>query len=81
MNKVFRRVKQNVVQSRAFQASIVAVGSALAAPAAFAQTLPTEVDTAIENAGLMLVAGATAVIIAMVAFWALKKLGGKMGWW
>lgn len=63
------------------QKKLAALGLVLSAPALYAQTLPAEVDTAIENAGLMLVAGATAVIIAMVAFWALKKLGGKMGWW
>jgi hypothetical protein len=29
----------------------------------------------------MLTDAATAVIVAMVAFWALRKLGSKMGWW
>lgn len=43
--------------------------------------MPSEVSTAITSAGTMLVSGATAVIIAMVGFWALKKLGSKMGWW
>lgn len=60
-----------------------AAGAALvAAGAANAQaTLPAGVEDAIDNASGMLVAGATAVIVAMVAFWALRKLGSKMGWW
>ncbi len=54
----------------------------LAAPAAFAQAaLPAGVDAAVTEAGEMLVLGATAVIIAMVGFWATRKLGSKMGWW
>lgn len=60
-----------------------AAGAALvAATGAQAQaTLPAGVEDAIDNASGMLTAGATAVIVAMVAFWALRKLGSKMGWW
>lgn len=78
---MFQKLKSTVVRSRAFQASIVAVGTLVAAPAAFAQAaLPTGVAAAITEAGEMLVLGATAVIVAMVAFWGVKKLGTKMGW-
>ena len=42
--------------------------------------LPTEVNTAIDAAGDDLVAAVGLVIVAMVAFWGLKKLGTKMGW-
>ena len=57
-------------------AALVAAGGAQAQAA-----LPTGVDAAITEAGDMLVLGGTAVVIAMVGFWAIKKLGGKMGWW
>lgn len=78
---MFQKLKKTIVQSRAFQASVVGVGS-LASPAVFAQAaLPAGVDAAITEGGEVLVLGATAVIIAMVGFWALKKLGTKMGWW
>lgn len=62
------------------RAKLAALAS-LAAPAAFAQTVPAEVNTAITNAGAMLLATATAVVVAMVAFWGMRKLGAKMGWW
>jgi hypothetical protein len=79
---MFQQLKRAFVRSHAFQASIVAVGTAVAAPGAFAQAaLPTGVDAAITDAGEMLVLGGTAVVIAIVGFWAIKKLGGKMGWW
>lgn len=73
-------VKQAVTTTTAKVVAVLA--PAAAAPAAFAQAaLPAGVDAAITEASDMLVLGATAVIIGMVAFWALKKLGGKMGWW
>lgn len=79
MNKMFRQVKQNVrsVTGRA----LAVIGGASAAPAVFAQAaLPTGVAAAITEAGEVLVLGATAVIVAMIAFWGVKKLGTKMGW-
>lgn len=59
-----------------------AAGAALvASTGAMAQAaLPTGVDAAITEAGEVLVLGATAVIVAMIAFWGVKKLGTKMGW-
>lgn len=67
----------SLVQSR--KAKLAAF--ALAAPSAFAQNVPAEVDTAIDNAGAMLLAAGTSVVVAMVAFWAMRALGKKMGWW
>lgn len=78
---MFQKLKQTVVRSRAFQATVVA-STAITAPAVYAQAaLPAGVQTAITDAGDVLVLGATAVIIAMVAFWGMRKLGSKMGWW
>lgn len=42
--------------------------------------LPAEVTAAISTAGVDMVAAVTAIIIAFVAFWGLKKLAGKFGW-
>lgn len=52
---------------------IATAGSAHAA-------LPAAVTTAIGDAGTDMVAAITAIIGAFVAFWGLKKLGGKLGW-
>lgn len=43
--------------------------------------LPAAVTTAIDTAGADLLTAATAVIVAMVAFWGLRKVGQKLGWW
>lgn len=53
---------------------LVGLGSAHAA-------LPTVVTDAITAAGADLSTAASAIIAAMVAFWGLRKLGAKMGWW
>lgn len=42
--------------------------------------LPAEVTTAITTAGADMVAAITAIIVAFVAFWGLKKLASKFGW-
>lgn len=42
--------------------------------------LPTGVTTAIDSAGADMVTAITAIIVAFVAFWGLKKLGSKLGW-
>lgn len=55
------------------------LGFGVALPAAAA--VPEGVTTAITGAGTDMTTVATAVIIALVAFWALKKIGTKMGWW
>uniref|UniRef100_A0AAU8BAN9 Capsid protein G8P n=1 Tax=Dulem virus 61 TaxID=3145772 RepID=A0AAU8BAN9_9VIRU len=43
--------------------------------------LPANVTTAINDVGTDLATAAGLVITAMVAFWGLRKLGQKMGWW
>lgn len=43
--------------------------------------LPTEVSTAITDAGSNLAAAAIAIISGLAAFWGLRKLGQKLGLW
>jgi len=42
--------------------------------------VPEGVTTAITSAGADLVTVVTAVIVAFIAFWGLRKLGAKFGW-
>lgn len=42
--------------------------------------VPAAVTTAITGTGADMVTVITAVIVAFVAFWGLKKLASKMGW-
>lgn len=42
--------------------------------------LPEGVTTAITGAGADMVTAITAIITAIVPFWGLKKLAGKLGW-
>lgn len=59
-----------------------AAGAALMTAAGAARAeLPAGVASAITEAGSDLTDAATAVIVAMIAFWALRKVGQKMGWW
>ena len=53
----------------------------LATSGAAHAALPASITSAISDAGADLSTAATAVIVAMVAFWALRKVGTKMGWW
>ena len=43
--------------------------------------VPPEVLTGITTAGANLALVATAIIVALIAFWGLRKLAQKMGWW
>lgn len=43
--------------------------------------LPAEISNRVEDLGVDLVLAGGAVMLAIVAFWALRKLGQKMGWW
>lgn len=54
--------------------------AALAAAGAAHAALPLEVATEIATAKTDMLAAIGLVIAAMVAVWALKKLGSKMGW-
>lgn len=75
MNKKF-----NVIaQSRALRAAVVA--GALTAGVSAHAALPAAVTAAISDAGADLVTAATAVIVAIAAFWGLKTVGKKIGLW
>ena len=65
--------KQVAARLALIPAFFLATGAANAA-------LPPEVTTAINTAGTDMVAAVTAIIVAFVAFWGLKKLGSKLGW-
>lgn len=56
---------------------LMAFGLASQAQAA----LPEGITTAITGATGDLATAATAIIVGMLAFWGLRKLGSKMGWW
>lgn len=59
-----------------------AAGAALMTAAGAARAeLPAAVTSAITEAGTDLTDAATAVIVALVAFWGLRKVGQKLGWW
>lgn len=75
MNKKF-----NVIaQSRALRAAVAA--GALTAGVSAHAALPAAVTGAITDAGADLVTAATAVIVAIAAFWGLKTVGKKIGLW
>ena len=55
--------------------------AALLASGAVMAEIPAAVSTEITTAKTDLMAGGALLIAAGVAFWGLKKLGTKMGWW
>lgn len=65
--------------NRSVSRSLALVPLALGAAAANAE-VPAAVTTAITGAGADMVTTVTAVIVAFVAFWGLRKLGQKFGW-
>lgn len=76
-------MKNQIARSLAQKAVLraMAVGSVLSALGMSAHAaLPTEVTDAIATAGADMVAAITAIIVAFVAFWGLKKLASKFGW-
>ncbi len=72
-NLVSRLVKNQVLRGATVASVLASMGVAHAA-------LPTEVTAAITTAGADMVAAITAIIVAFVAFWGLKKLASKFGW-
>lgn len=44
-------------------------------------TVDSAITTAISSASGDLTTIGTAIIVAMVAFWGVKAIGRKMGWW
>ena len=56
-------------------------GATLAAAQSAYAALPSGIEAAINSVGADLETAATAILTAMLGFWALRKLGSKMGWW
>lgn len=70
----FKTAKKYGAKLSAIPAFVIATtGSAHAA-------LPAGITDAITTAGVDMVTAITAIITAFVGFWALKKLGSKLGW-
>lgn len=67
-----------LAQIMAFLALSLGMSQAFAAVPA---GLPAEVTAGITTAGANLALAATAIIVALIAFWGLRKLAQKMGWW
>ena len=61
-------------------AALVAVPLTTFSVSAYA-ALPDGVNTAISSVGTDLETAASLILSAMIGFWALRKLGTKMGWW
>lgn len=57
------------------------VGGVLAPVLSAHAALPTGIESAITGAGADLVTAGTAVVVAMIGFWAIKKVGTKLGFW
>lgn len=57
------------------------VGGALAPVLSAHAALPAGVESAITGAGADLVTAGTAVVLAMIGFWAIRKVGQKLGFW
>jgi hypothetical protein len=57
------------------------VGGVLAPVLSAHAALPAGVETAIGTAGTDLVTAGTAVVVAMIGFWAVKAVGRKLGFW
>ncbi len=67
--------------NKKFALRLASIPAAVAASVGTAQAaIPVGITTAITDTGVDLVAGMTAVTLAFIAFWGLKKLAGKMGW-
>jgi len=59
----------------------VSLGTTSAFATVPATGLPPEVTAGITAAGANLALAATSIIVALIAFWGLRKLAQKMGWW
>ena len=66
--------------SKLLQLRLLAIPSFAVATGAAHAAVPEAVTTAITGAGTDMVTTITAVIVAFVAFWGLRKLGQKFGW-
>lgn len=66
-------------QVKKYGAGVAALPLVLAGSAHAA--LPAGIETAIEGAGTDLVTAGTAVVVAMIGFWAIRVVGRKLGFW
>lgn len=57
------------------------VGGMLAPVLSAQAALPAGVEAGITGAGDDLVTAGTAVVVAMIGFWAIRKVGQKLGFW
>lgn len=76
MNKLNVITKQ--AQARAVRLGALALASGVGAAHA---ALPAGVEAGITGAGADLVTAGTAVVVAMIGFWAIRKVGQKLGFW
>lgn len=80
MNKLVVVTKK--AHARALRVGALAAVAAVASAAGAARAaLPTGVESAITTAGTDLVTAGTAVVVAMIGFWAIRKVGTKLGFW
>ena len=66
-------------QVKKYGAVVAAAPLALAGSAYAA--LPAGVEDSIQTAGADLVTAGTAVVVAMIGFWAIRAVGRKLGFW
>jgi energy-converting hydrogenase Eha subunit E len=62
-------------------AALVVLASMFTVAPAAASSLTDAVSTAVATAQGDLTTIAQAVILALLAFWAVRKVGQKLGWW
>lgn len=68
--------------SKKLQLRLAAIPAVVLATSGAAHAaLPEGITTAITTATGDLATAASAIIVGMLAFWGLAKLGRKMGWW
>lgn len=76
-----RNLKELSVRlARSGAAKAGAVGAFLGSVGMAHAELPAAAQKAVEDAGADLTTAITLVIVAMVAFWGLRKVGQKLGW-
>lgn len=67
-------------QARKYGSRVALVLSPMALATQARAAVPETVTDAIEGVGTDLVTVITAVIVAMLAFWGLRKIASKFGW-
>lgn len=70
----------NIIEDK--KGRVVAIGTFLTVVGGTASAaLPAGIENAIQTAGTDLVTAATAVVVSLISFWAIRAVGKKMGWW